>query len=283
MNRFSFRGKELSAGGKTAVCGILNVTPDSFSDGGRFMDAEAALDHALEMEEEGADMIDIGAESTRPGSEPVPAGEEIGRLVPVIAKLRKKLRIPISADTYKPETAEAALREGADIINDVTGLREDNGMAELIASHGAGVIIMHMQGSPAGMQNNPRYRDVVSEVKGFLLRQSRKAAGAGIPASSIAVDPGIGFGKSTHHNLRLINELHLLAETGHPVFIGVSRKSVIGDILQLPVSERLEGSAALAVCSIMRGASIIRVHDVKTMVRTARMADAVKTQGGTSS
>ena len=276
----TFGQKLLDLEGRTAVCGVINITPDSFSDGGRFFDVPSACSRALMMEREGADLIDVGAESTRPGAAPVPAAEEIRRLVPVLKELKKKLRIPLSADTYKPETAKAALEEGADIINDITGLREENGMAQLISRHGAGVIIMHMQGSPADMQANPVYTDTVGEVEEFLRRQAQKAVSAGIPPSSIAIDPGIGFGKRTEDNLKLINSLGRLSSLGFPVFIGLSRKSVIGDILGLPVHERIEGTAALTACSILRGANIVRVHDVKYMRRSAMMADAVKFRGG---
>lgn len=279
--KLAFRQKELDLSRKTAVCGVLNITPDSFSDGGRFFSADKAVDRALMMEQEGADLIDAGAESTRPGAAPVPAGEEIRRLLPVVKELKKKLRIPLSVDTFKPETAEAALGEGADIINDITGLREENSMAGLIAEHSAGVIIMHMKGTPADMQMNPEYGDAAAEVKKFLGGQAEKAVSAGIPRSNIALDPGIGFGKKTHHNLQLINSLSSLSELGFPVFVGISRKSVIGDILNLPVHKRVEGTAALAACSIMRGANIIRVHDVKYMKKTAAMADAVKFGGET--
>lgn len=279
--KFTFRQKELDLSRKTAVCGVLNITPDSFSDGGSFLSVDTAVSRALEMEEEGADFIDAGAESTRPGAAPVPAAEEIRRLLPVVKELKKRLCIPLSVDTFKPETAETALGEGADIINDITGLREENSMARLIAGHNAGVIIMHMKGTPSDMQINPEYGDAATEVKNFLRVQADKAASAGIPGSNIALDPGIGFGKKTIHNLKLINSLGALAELGFPVFIGVSRKSVIGNILNLPVHERVEGTAALAACSILRGANIIRVHDVKYMKRIAAMADAVKFEGKT--
>ncbi len=279
--KLAFRQKELDLSRRTAVCGILNITPDSFSDGGRFFSADKAVERALMMEQDGADLIDAGAESTRPGAAPVSTEEEIRRLLPVVKRLKKKLRIPLSVDTFKPETAEAVLGEGADIINDITGLREENHMAGLIAEHGAGVIIMHMKGTPADMQANPEYGDAVSEVKDFLGRQAQKAVSAGIQQSNIALDPGIGFGKKTRHNLQLINSLDALSGLGFPVFIGVSRKSVIGDVLNLPVHKRVEGTAALAACSIMRGANIIRVHDVKYMKKTAAMADAVKFEGET--
>ncbi len=277
--KLTFGRKKLDLYARTAVCGILNITPDSFFDGGSFFDVQSAVGHALAMEEEGADLIDVGAESTRPGAEPVPAAEEISRLIPAVKELKKKMRIPLSVDTYKSETAGAALSEGADIINDISGLREENGMAELISEHNAGVIIMHMQGFPADMQVRPEYKNAPLEVKEFLCKQAKRAVEAGIPASNIAVDPGIGFGKNTKHNLQLINSLNLLTDLGFPVFIGVSGKSVIGDILRLPVRERVEGTAALVACSILRGAGIVRVHDVKYMKKIALMTDAVKFAG----
>jgi dihydropteroate synthase len=277
--KLKFRGKELDLAGRTAVCGILNITPDSFSDGGRYAAADKAVDRALSMEDEGADLIDVGAESTRPGANPVSPEEEIKRLIPVVKELKSKLRIPLSIDTFKPETAREALLEGADIINDITGLREDNAMAELVARAGAGIVIMHMQGVPADMQNSPRYENAPLEVKSFLEKQAGKAVSAGIPAENIAVDPGIGFGKTTVHNLQLINSLDSLSLLGYPVFIGISRKSVIGDVLKLPVGERTEGTAALAACSILRGAGIIRVHEVACMKKIALMTDAVKFRG----
>ncbi len=261
--------------GKTLVCGILNITPDSFSDGGIFLNPDRAADRALQMVDEGADMIDIGAESSRPGASPVSAEEEQGRLLPVLKKIRGRINVPVSVDTYKPETAHAVINEGADIINDITGLRSPD-MASLVAKTGAGIVIMHMQGTPDTMQENPFYSDVVKEVKDFLQGAVCKAVSEGIPRGNIAIDPGIGFGKNTLHNLQLINNLEEFSGINRPLLIGVSRKSIIGDILKLPLTERLEGTAALVACAALRGASIVRVHDVKPMVRVVRMVDALK-------
>ena len=274
--KFTFRSKEIDLSKKTAVRGILNATPDSFSDGGCFLDPRDALERALMMEAQGADLIDVGAESSRPGAKPVSAEEEISRLVPIIRMLAKRISVPVSIDTYKPRTAKAALDEGADIINDITGLREENGMAELISEYNAGVIIMHMKGSPETMQDDTRYSDVVLEVTGFLKKQAEKALSAGIAPSNILIDPGIGFGKNTQDNLILINSLDRLAGLNFPVFIGFSRKSLIKNLLGPGERALADGAAALTACSVLRGASVIRVHDVESTKRAAVTADALK-------
>ena len=256
--------------------GILNVTPDSFSDGGRFFDQTDAVLHGFQMVKDGADMIDVGGESTRPGAEYVPADEEIRRVVPVIRKIRQKTSVPVSIDTYKSEVAKAALEAGATIVNDISGLHFDEKMAEVIAEHSASVVIMHIKGTPKDMQTNPEYDDVVREVYDYLSKSVESASNSGI--KQIMIDPGIGFGKTANHNLELLNRLEELRGIGVPILIGVSRKSFIGTILDTPVDARLEGTAAAVTASILHGADIVRVHDVREMRRVARVADAIRRQ-----
>jgi len=259
---------------RTYIMGILNVTPDSFSDGGKFLSADSAVRRGLEMIDEGADFIDIGGESTRPGSDAVPAGEEIRRVIPVIRELAKRTSVPLSIDTMKAEVADRALGEGAAIVNDVSGLRADTSMAEIVARHHAGVVLMHMKGTPKTMQEDPSYDDVVGEVKSFLEERARAAAQSGI--EQIIVDPGIGFGKTVRHNCELLRRLHEIASAGYPVLVGPSRKSFIGKILDAPAGERLEGTAAAVAVAVMNGANIVRVHDVKEMKQVAEVVDEVK-------
>ena len=258
----------------THIMGILNVTPDSFSDGGKYSDTRQAVDRALRMVDEGADIIDVGGESTRPGSDPVAVEEEIHRVLPVIEELSEKTLIPISIDTYKSEVAEKALQAGACIVNDVSGLSFDPLMTSTIAKHGASVVIMHMLGTPKTMQRDPVYDDVVNDVVRFLGQQSTKAQSAGI--RQIIVDPGLGFGKTLQHNIELMQNLSTLRQLGYPVLVGPSRKSFLGAILDLPVDERLEGTAAAVALCIRNGASIVRVHDVREMKRVALVADVLK-------
>lgn len=256
--------------------GILNVTPDSFSDGGRFRDAGAAMARAEELAREGADLIDVGGESTRPGAEPVPTDEEAARILPVIRALKTSLPLPVSVDTAKPEVARAALEEGADIVNDVTALR-DPSMRAVVAESGAGVVLMHMRGTPRTMQDNPRYADVVEEVTGELEQAALAARSAGIAAERIAVDPGIGFGKNLTHNLLLIAGLERLGRLGYPVLLGPSRKAFIGRILGgLPPEERGAGTAAACVAGLQQGARIFRVHDVRTVRHAVDVAEAIR-------
>jgi len=262
---------------RTYIMGILNVTPDSFSDGGFYLDKGMAIEHALKMQDEGADIIDIGGESTRPGSESIPAKEEIKRIVPVIEELAKKLKIPISVDTYKSEVATAALSSGASMVNDISGLRFDQKMPEVVAEHKIPIIIMHIKGRPKDMQINPVYTALIPEVMDYLRGGIEIARSAGIADDKIIIDPGIGFGKTVQHNLEIIKRLNEFTGFEKPILIGPSRKSFIGRILgDLPVSERLEGTAAAAAIGIFNGANIIRVHDVKAMVRVARIADSIK-------
>ena len=259
---------------RTKIMGILNVTPDSFSDGGKFSNLESALKHAKQMIGDGADIIDIGGESTRPGAETVSAEEEMKRVLPVIEKLADE-KITISIDTTKAKVAGAALEAGAVMVNDISGLRFDPKMAEVVAIAKADLCLMHIKGNPRNMQDSPQYSDLIGEVISYLSEGIAIAKKAGILQEKIIVDPGIGFGKTTKHNLEIIKKLPELAVLGCRVLVGPSRKSVIGQVLDLPLDERLEGTAALASASIMNGASIIRVHDVKEMKRVAKMCDAV--------
>lgn len=256
--------------------GILNVTPDSFSDGGKYFDKDSAIQRALQMAEDEADIIDIGGESTRPGSDAVDAKEEIKRTIPVIEALSKKINIPISIDTYKSEVAKIALETGASIVNDISGLRFDSSMPDVIAKHKATVVIMHIKGTPKNMQQNPAYEALIPEIMDYFRKSIAIGVRAGIDENKIIIDPGIGFGKSLEHNLEIINSIKEFKLLGKPILIGPSRKSFIGKILgnESP-DERLEGTAAAVAISILNGANIIRVHDVKYMAKVAKVADAV--------
>ncbi len=259
---------------RTRVMGVLNVTPDSFSDGGRYFRPEDAIRRGLELGEQGADLIDLGGESTRPKSEPVPAEEEWRRVAPVLEALARKADVPISIDTRKPEVAAKAIEAGAVIVNDVSGLRDARMLPLLVQSH-VGVVIMHMQGEPATMQDHPRYADVAREVRTFLEVRAREAIGAGMPPEAIALDPGIGFGKSLEDNLDLLRHLDLLAGLGHPVVVGVSRKSFLGKLGAGEAGERLAGGIAAATMAVERGAHVVRTHDVLDTVRAMRVVDAI--------
>ena len=254
--------------------GILNVTPDSFSDGGAYLDPERAVERGTELVAEGADFIDIGGESSRPGSDPVDAKEEMRRVLPVVRGLANALSVPLSIDTCKSEVANAALVEGAEIVNDISAMSFDSRMAATAARHRACVVLMHMKGNPKTMQVEPTYTDVVGEVSEFLQARAEGAEQSGI--RSIILDPGIGFGKTLAHNLELMRGLDRLAELHFPILIGASRKSFIGKLLDLPVGERLEGTAAAVTASILRGANIVRVHDVRELKRVTVVADALK-------
>jgi dihydropteroate synthase len=253
--------------------GVVNVTPDSFSDGGRFFDTRAAIDHARRLAEEGADILDIGGESTRPGAAPVSEADELARVLPVLEKLSG---FCVSVDTRRPMVMKAALASGASMINDVRALAEPYAH-EAVASTGCAVCLMHMKGLPATMQREPRYDDVVAEVKAFLKEAVRKARFAGIGADRIVVDPGFGFGKTAAHNLVLLKELHQFVDLGVPVLAGLSRKSTIGKITGRPMEERLAGSLAMALLAIGQGAKILRVHDVKETKDVIAVWQAVKT------
>jgi dihydropteroate synthase len=272
---FRARGKELVLGRRTCVMGVINVTPDSFSDGGRFLDADRAVDLGLQMVREGAAMIDIGGESTRPGASPVPAGQELDRIAPVIEKLRPETDALISVDTTKASVARWALDHGVEMVNDISALHGDPDMSHVVSERGAGVVLMHMMGNPRTMQESPTYRDVAAEVTAFLERAVAAAETTGVAADSILVDPGFGFGKTVDHNLVLLNRLDALSRLGKPILVGTSRKSFIGKLLDLPVHERLHGTSASVAAAILRGAHAVRVHDVSQMAQVARLIDAI--------
>lgn len=269
----------LKLGKKTYVMGILNVTPDSFSDGGKFMDPDAALKRAQQMVAEGADIIDIGGESTRPGAEPVSEEEELRRVLPVVERLAAEIDVPISVDTYKARVADEALEAGAHMINDISALRMDPKLGEVVARHGVPIVLMHMQGTPRTMQASPHYEDCVSEVMAFLREAISRAKSYGIPESSIVIDPGIGFGKALEHNLEILRRLPEFRSLGRPVLIGPSRKSFIGKVLDLPLEERLEGTAATVAYAAACGVDFVRVHDVRAMARVVRMVHAIAGKG----
>lgn len=264
---------------KTYIMGVLNITPDSFSDGGCFLNPEDAYQRALQIEKEGADIIDIGGESTRPGSLGVSAELELKRVIPVLKRLKKRLKIPISIDTTKAEVAEAALEEGASIVNDVSGLRGDEKIASVCASYSAGLVLMHMKGNPRTMQRHPAYKNLLKEVRLYLEKAIKVARAYGVKKEYIIIDPGIGFGKILKHNLEIIKELSFFKRLGFPLLIGLSRKSFIGKILDLKPEQRLLPTVCANAVAIYNGADIIRVHDVKEAVMAARMVDAVTKVG----
>jgi len=278
--RIRLRSRTLELGQRTLVMGVLNVTPDSFSDGGKYFRVADAVKAALALQRAGADILDIGAESTRPGSAGVSESEELARLLPVLHALRGRLKIPISADTQKATVAETALSAGAEIVNDISGLRNDPRIAEVAARSGATLILMHMRGTPRTMQKGPFAKDVLRDVKNGLRRSVKLARHAGVRKSQIILDPGIGFGKSFEQNYELMARLPELAGLGYPLLVGTSRKGFLGVTLArgglpLPAEERIWGTAASVAASILNGAHIVRVHDVKEMVQVARVADCV--------
>ncbi|SHE31082.1 Dihydropteroate synthase [Desulfacinum infernum DSM 9756] len=270
------RSTDWILGHRTLIMGIVNVTPDSFSDGGRFASTRTAVQHALELVEAGADILDIGGESTRPFSDPVPLQEELERVLPVIEELRAHTDVPISIDTTKAEVARRALEAGADIINDVSALRFDPEMASVAAETGAPVILMHMLGTPKTMQEAPVYQALLAEVSAFLEERIQWAVSRGVDRSQIIVDPGIGFGKTVTHNLRLIRDLDILSSLERPLLLGVSRKRFIGSILDRPVQDREIGTAVANAFGVAAGAHILRVHDVGVHKQVALMADALR-------
>lgn len=258
------------------VMGIVNVTPDSFSDGGKFLDVETAVRHALKLAGEGAAILDIGGESTRPGAKPVPENEELRRVIPVIEKLAPKVKIPLSIDTMKPAVARAALDAGASIVNDVGAAhRDENEMWQIVAEFHAGYVCMHAQGKPETMQKNPHYQDVVREVREFFVRRLEKLAAAGVAPEQVLLDPGIGFGKTAEHNLALLAHLASFTTLRRPLLLGVSRKSFLGTISGAGANERLPAALACATLAVESGAHIIRAHDVLETVQALRMAEAV--------
>ncbi|MCO5045497.1 MAG: dihydropteroate synthase [Kiritimatiellae bacterium] len=264
------RGVELRCGDTAHIMGVLNITPDSFSDGGRHFDPARAIKRGMQMAAEGARILDVGGESSRPGAEPVSAEEELRRVLPVIDALLRETNCLLSIDTTKPVVADAALAAGAHIVNDITALGNPD-MAAVVQRYGAGLIAMHMQGNPRTMQVQPEYRDVVQEVAEYLRARVAVARAAGIDAARIAVDPGIGFGKTVQHNVSLLTHLDALVELGQPIAVGVSRKSFLGALTGRPVNDRLAPSLAALSFSVLRGAHIMRVHDVKESCEIARI------------
>lgn len=257
------------------IMGVLNVTPDSFSDGGAFLTVARAVSHAKQMQDEGADIIDLGAESSRPGAQPIDEQEELSRLMPVLEAVRQAVSLPLSVDTTKAAVARRAIQAGASIVNDISALRSDSLMAGLVAETGVAVVLMHMQGTPRTMQRAPHYVDVVDEVCAFLRERIQAALGAGIQASQIILDPGFGFGKLQEHNLRLLAEFDAFTRLGHPVLVGVSRKQFIGNLVERPVHERGYGTAGAIAVAVLKGAHILRVHDVRAMKETASVVSAI--------
>ncbi|MBA2662153.1 MAG: dihydropteroate synthase [Bradymonadaceae bacterium] len=267
--------RSLSFGKRCYVMGIVNVTPDSFSDGGAYLTHDAALAHALMLAEAGADIVDIGGESTRPGAKPVAVDEELERVVAVIEGLRARSPVLISVDTYKAAVASAALAAGADIINDISALGFDTDMAAVVASSGAALVMMHMRKTPADMQEDIVYDDLVDDVLDFFRERLARADAAGIAREQIILDPGIGFGKTVDQNYRLLRELGRFTELGRPILLGTSRKRFLGAIVGKPANDRVWATAATVACGIWAGADIVRVHDVAQMVDVARVAEAI--------
>lgn len=270
-----FGPREFRFGRRTYIMGVLNVTRDSFSDGGLYLDLDRARRRAEEMVEEGADVIDVGAESARIHAEKLDPARELERLVPLVEWMARHLDVAISVDTYKSEVAEAVLQAGAHIINDISGLHEDPRMAEVVARHGAGVVVMHLQGSARRPTDRPRYADVVEEVRAYLQEGVQRALRAGVKPERIMVDPGIGVGKLTEHNLALLRAVGRLKELGFPVLVGHSRTSVIGNLTEAPIPERTAGTLGATAALVALGVDMVRVHDVKANVRAARVADAI--------
>jgi dihydropteroate synthase len=262
------------------VMGILNVTPDSFSDGGRFLSTGAAIDHGLRLVEQGADLLDIGGESSRPGAQPVSLEEELRRVVPVVEALAGRVRVPLSVDTTKAEVARACLASGAAIINDITGLRGDPGIVDVVREASAGAVVMHMQGTPQSMQDGPHYEDVIAEIGQFFETRLHELADLGIPLDRVALDPGVGFGKRTAHNFAIIARLGELRRLERPICLGVSRKGFLGAVLAQPLERRLIGSlAAVAYCACRHTAQIARVHDVAETVDLLKALEAIDSHG----
>ena len=274
MNRQEFQSW-LKHQSHTLIMGILNMTPDSFSDGGQFKSHNKAIDHALKMVEEGANIIDIGGESTRPGAEAVQLEEELSRTIPIIEAIRLKSDCLISIDTYKSKVATAALAAGADMVNDISGLTFDHNMASLVAKRNVPVIIMHIKGKPGDMQKNPNYDNLIKEIKAFFEVQIAIAKKAGIDSGNIILDPGIGFGKRLEDNFEIIRELGQISTMGYPVLLGPSRKSFIGFTLDLPIEERIEGTLASITAGVINGARIVRVHDIRATRRTLTITEKI--------
>ncbi len=273
----SWSNFSLDFSAKTQIMGILNVTPDSFSDAGLHFDRASAVEHALRMVEEGADIIDIGGESTRPGSAPLPLEEELRRILPVVEALAKQVTVPLSVDTYRAGTAGRAIEAGASMVNDISGARFDPEMPKVVAKYRVPIVLMHIKGTPKNMQVNPTYTALIPEIIGYLKDSIKIVLDAGLSEEMIIVDPGIGFGKTFEHNLTILNNLHEFATLGRPLLVGPSRKAFLGMLLDgAPPHERVEGTAAAVAISIIKGANIVRVHDVREMARVARVADAIR-------
>lgn len=271
-----FRQVAIDLSARTHIVGVLNVTPDSFYDGGRYLTLEKAMARAMELEAQGADIIDIGGESARPGAEPIPATEEIGRVMPAIERLVGVLSCPISIDTTKAEVAHAALSAGAEIVNDISGLRFDPGVAEVAADFGAALVLGHIRGRPRDMQINPIYHSLMDEISAELAESLNRALGAGVKEDRTIIDPGLGFGKTVAHNLTILKELGRLGELGRPIMVGPSRKSFISKVLGLGPDDSLEGTLGAAAIAVMNGAHLIRVHDVAQAKRTVAVVDSLK-------
>lgn len=275
--KISFKSFHFDFLTKTYIMGILNVTPDSFFDGGKYSDRDRAIARAFQLIEEGADIIDVGGESTRPGSSPVTIDEELKRVIPVIEEIAKRVEIPISIDTYKAKVAEEAINAGASIINDISGFRFDPEMPYIAAKYDTPVVLMHIKGTPKDMQKNPQYDALIPEIIEYLRTSIVIAKNAGVRDDKIIIDPGIGFGKLPEHNLQILRDLKVFSLLGKPILIGVSRKSFIGKILNdAPPEARLEGTAAAVAVSIINGANIIRVHDVAYISKIVKVVDAIK-------
>ncbi len=274
------RSRDIDLEQKVVVMGILNVTPDSFYDGGRYTGEDEALARVEEMIGEGADIIDVGGESVRPGVDPVGLNEELGRVIPVIEKIKRQFSIPICVDTYKAEVARQAIEEGAEMVNDISALRFDPGLRKIVAGYGVPVILMHIKGTPKNMQDNPRYGSLMEEIVSYLESSIKLAEEAGADGRGIIVDPGIGFGKTTAHNLEILRKLEELASLGKPILVGLSRKSFIGNVLGLPQEERLEGGLAATCMAVWRGARLVRTHDVSPTRRAVDMVQAILGSSG---
>ena len=269
------KGQTISFSDRPLLMGIVNVTPDSFFDGGRFLDPQAAVAHAWRLVEEGADLLDIGAESTRPGSVPVEETEERRRLIPVVTAVAKAVSVPISVDTSKAVVAKAAIDAGAVMVNDVTALRGDPAMVDAIVVSGVGVVLMHMQGTPQTMQKAPQYHDVVEDVEDFLVERVRFALERGVAKNQIMLDPGIGFGKTLAHNLDLLAQLRTFTKLGFPLLVGPSRKGFIGELVEQSVQDRAWGTAGAIALAVEQGAHVLRVHDVAGMKDVVKVAAAI--------
>jgi len=264
---------------RTFVIGILNITPDSFYDGGKFSNLDEAVKRGIKMACEGADIIDIGGESTRPGSEPIGLEEELSRVIPVIERLSKEIEVPLSIDTYKSFVAKKALDSGASMINDISALRFDPEMKKIAAEYKVPIVLMHIKGTPKNMQDDPYYDDVMKEISSYLKESITIAKDAGIEEDKIIIDPGIGFGKRLEDNLNILKNLSILKTLEKPILVGPSRKSFIGKVLDLPPEERLEGSLGALAVAIFNGANLVRVHDVKESLRVAKLVDAIRKRG----